>query len=130
MKFGFGRCAFFAHYALVALNSLVMLLVLTNTGHSNTASPYPVAVKQPDGSPITLFLRGTARFHWYEHVPETDSFSRVQFDTPDRRILGQKPGFTVVKDENGQYVYATKDANGDWAPPGAVVGSNLHRRHS
>lgn len=125
MKIEFGRCACYAHHILIALISLTMLLSLTDAAHSNTASPYPVSVKQPDGSTITLFLRGTARFHWYEHLPETNNPSRLEFERPDARRLGQMPGFTVIRDENGQYVYATKDTNGDWAPTPAVVGKQL-----
>lgn len=66
-----------------------------------TASPNAVEVNQPDGTPLSLRVRGDEYFHWYEDVQ----------------------GFTVVRDAVKQYVYAGLDAAGRLAPTGMRVGS-------
>ena len=63
------------------------------------ASPFPFDVNQPDGTKITLRVRGDEFYHWYEDLR----------------------GFTVVLD-SGRYVYAGVDRIGDLFPTQFVVG--------
>jgi len=64
------------------------------------ASPLPYQVKQPDGTVITLYIRGDEDFNWEEDVN----------------------GYTVVRDNTGAYVYATLNAQANLAPTDLVVG--------
>lgn len=88
----------------------------------NSASPFPVDVQQPSGQSITLYLRGTEKIHWYEYVPEAANLTRNSLRNADSRELANTPGFTVVRDAQGRYVYATIDEQGSWAPTDRVVG--------
>jgi M6 family metalloprotease-like protein len=72
-----------------------------------SASPFPFEETQPDGSKVTLFIRGGVKFYWLE-------------DTN---------GFTVVRDK-GTYVYAQLDSNGALAPTTLQVGKDDPRRAS
>ena len=63
------------------------------------ACPAPATVAQPDGSSLTIFLRGD----------EFSSFST----TAD--------GYTVVRDASGAYVYARADASGALVPSAVVA---------
>jgi M6 family metalloprotease-like protein len=64
-----------------------------------TASPDATEVAQPNGSRLTLHVRGDEYGHWYE----------------DAR------GFTVVRDAARQYVYARLDSGGRLAPTALPV---------
>ncbi len=63
------------------------------------ACPHPFTVKQPDGTSLTLYIRGDEYFHWLE----------------DTR------GFTVVR-ENNTYRYATLDDTQQLTPTRWRVG--------
>ncbi|MCH8807332.1 MAG: M6 family metalloprotease domain-containing protein [Planctomycetes bacterium] len=63
------------------------------------ASPFPVELQQPDGTKITLQIRGTAMNHWFE----------------------DSNGFTVVRN-GGAYEYAVLDLNGKLQPTGLMAG--------
>jgi M6 family metalloprotease-like protein len=63
------------------------------------ASPDPFTAVQPDGSAITLRLRGSIRYHWLE----------------------DEGGFTVVR-QGRTFVYAMRDAAGSLGPTPWVVG--------
>ncbi len=69
-------------------------------GRAVNANPNPVEIAQPDGSKITVRIRGDEWFHWYEDLQ----------------------GYTVVKDRD-TYVYATLDPQGLLAPTARAVGS-------
>jgi M6 family metalloprotease-like protein len=64
------------------------------------ASPHPYRVTQPDGTTITLHIRGDEYFHW----EEDDS------------------GFTVLRDAAGTSFYATLDAQSNLTPTALRVG--------
>jgi len=64
------------------------------------ASPHSYEVRQPDGTVITLFIRGDEHFHWEEDAA----------------------GFTVVARDDGAYVYAILGVKGELAPSGLRVG--------
>ena len=86
--------------ARVALVAALLLSALDPfSSKANLASPLPVDLVQPDGSKITLHIRGDEYFHWFEDLQ----------------------GFTVVL-EQSTYVYATLNSQGLLAPTGLVVG--------
>jgi M6 family metalloprotease-like protein len=64
-----------------------------------SASPFPFHEEQPDGTPISLFLRGGVNLHWLE----------------------DSNGFTVLEDQ-GSYVYAKLDPDGLLVPTPLMVG--------
>jgi M6 family metalloprotease-like protein len=70
-----------------------------------SASPFPFEETQPDGSRVTLFIRGGVTFHWLE-------------DTN---------GFTVIRHQ-GSFVYAQLDGNGALSPTSQRVGKDDPRR--
>jgi M6 family metalloprotease-like protein len=102
--------------------AVLSLYLMTSNAKANIASPFPVDLKQPDGTKITLYLRGTEELNWYEYVPEIRSVNRAVLDTPQGLPIGRNPGYTVIKDANGRYVFADRAANGDWTSTAAVVG--------
>lgn len=64
-----------------------------------TASPHAFREVQPDGSPITLHIRGGVSFHWLE----------------------DEAGYTVVRD-GSKFVYAQLDDAGQLSPTALLVG--------
>lgn len=86
------------------------------------SSPFPVEVTQPDGDKVTLFIRGNDKLNWYEFVPEAPNMSREAFSRPENRELARTPGYTVVRDEAGRYVFAELNENGEWTASDEVVG--------
>ena len=107
--------------ALVTLTTAIF--GQTSLVGANSASPLPVEVQQPSGEPVTLFLRGTEKLHWYEFVPEAAGLTRAAMENEANVRLANRPGYTVVQDEAGRYVYARLDEEGDWAPTDQVVGA-------
>ncbi|MDH3647441.1 MAG: M6 family metalloprotease domain-containing protein [Gammaproteobacteria bacterium] len=88
---------------LINTFQFVMLLVLLGLGQqalAMPASPFSFAATQPDGTPIVLNIRGDEHFNW----------------TEDAR------GYTVVKDNAGQYVYAQRAADGQLRATMLAVG--------
>lgn len=69
------------------------------------ANPHPVQYTQPDGSVITLLLKGDEFIHWAV--------------TPD--------GFTIMPNKSGAYEYATLDARGHLVFSGVVVHNPANR---
>jgi hypothetical protein len=63
------------------------------------ASPYPVQYRQPDGSVITILLKGDERVHW---ATSTD-------------------GYTLLVNKTGFYEYAKKNASGELSLSGVRV---------
>ena len=100
--------------------------------YGNSASPFPIEVKQPDGEPLVLYLRGTEKLNWYEYVPEATGIARNVPLSPSDAKLASEPGYTVVQNTNGRYVFAQLDAQGNWQPtdvaPGGEPPANLQRR--
>ncbi len=91
---------------------------------ANIASPFPVDVQQPVGTKVTLYLRGTEHLNWYEYVPEIRGMNRAVLDTPQGLSVGRNPGYTVIKNQEGQYVFAGRDTNGNWTSTNSVVGKD------
>ncbi len=97
---GQGR-SWWRHVTQMALGAVLGVFALyPHTSRAINANPNPVQVTQPDGSKVTVRVRGDEWFHWYEDMQ----------------------GYTVVRDRN-TYVYATLDAQGLLAPTARAVGS-------
>lgn len=64
------------------------------------ASPHPFAATQPDGTSITLRVRGDESMCWFEDLA----------------------GYAVVRDKANTYVYATLDTHGQLEPTDLQVG--------
>jgi M6 family metalloprotease-like protein len=89
---------FFAALAAAAF------LAGATTGHAVNASPRPISVTQPDGTRITLRLKGDEFTHWFEAAD----------------------GFAVVRDGQ-RYVYAQRGANGGLEKTALLVGQGNPR---
>lgn len=76
------------------------LILATQQALAVPASPFSFSDVQPDGSHVTLHIRGDEHFNWTEN---TD-------------------GFTVVRDAGGRYVYARLGADGRLEATGFEVG--------
>ncbi len=70
------------------------------------AYPYPVEYKLPDGSDITILLKGDESVHWRESVD----------------------GYTILVNSEGFLEYAEEDENGNLKLSG-VRASNENRRN-
>ena len=82
-----------------ALMVLLLLAVVAPPARGIPASPHPFAALQPDGTQITLHVRGDEYLHWFEDIA----------------------GFTVVQ-HGAAYEYATLNDEGELAPTGLLVG--------
>ncbi|MDH3589574.1 MAG: M6 family metalloprotease domain-containing protein [Gammaproteobacteria bacterium] len=82
------------------LVTLIVLLGPSQQALSMPASPFSFAAVQPDGAPITLNIRGDEHYNWTEDIR----------------------GYTVIKDNLGQYVYAQLAADGRLGATGLIVG--------
>ncbi|MBT8102790.1 MAG: M6 family metalloprotease domain-containing protein [Gammaproteobacteria bacterium] len=88
-------------FSAVSRWSVCALFVLTTQqALAGPASPFSFSELQPDGSRVTLHIRGDEHFNWTE---DTD-------------------GFTVVRDAGGRYVYARLGAGGLLEPTSFAVG--------
>ena len=88
------------NHLLTVLAVLAGSLLLATAAVAMPANPAPARVNQPDGSVITIHLRGDEFFSWHESA--------------DGLIILKNP-------ETGYWVYA-KEANGRLAPTDLVVG--------
>lgn len=70
-----------------------------------TAYPYPVTIEQPDGTKLTVVLKGDEHLHW---ATTTD-------------------GYTLMRNQEGIFVYAEKNSEGDLIPS-AVKATEVNQR--
>jgi len=90
----------------------VGLLIITcnfmslRTAWAISANPNPIILNQPDGTKITLHIRGDEYFHWFEDLD----------------------GYTVVR-KNGQYAYARLNARNELVSTGLLVGRASPQQH-
>ena len=84
---------------LYRLIILALIFCLTEVSYAGAARPDTVVFTQPDGSKISITLKGNENIHWAV--------------TPD--------GYTAVFDKKGFYVYAIHDKDGNLVPSGIVV---------
>jgi M6 family metalloprotease-like protein len=90
------------HYTTNFLIRLSLLLVLglsIQKSFAVPAYPHPVEIQQPDGSKLTIVLKGDESFHWYE--------------TPDK--------YTLLRNEKGIFEYATLNKSKDLVPSGIAA---------
>ncbi|QDV43844.1 Immune inhibitor A precursor [Stieleria neptunia] len=104
---------------------IVLCIATEQSAMGNLASPFPVEVTQPSGETIQLYIRGNEKLNWYESVPEARNIQRGGVLSPADAALAATPGYTVMKDANGRYVYAQLDANSNWTPTDVAVGSEV-----
>jgi len=90
-------------------STLFLAFVILATQHifAVPANPAPTTLVQSDGSEITVHLRGDEFFSWYE--------------TTD--------GYTLLRQENGDFVFATLDQNFELVST-AVLATNFNNRTS
>ncbi len=74
---------------IAALIFVVVLCVVPKVSFAINSSPHAYEVKQPDGTPIKLKIKGSKYYHWEEDLN----------------------GYTVVK-KNGKFVYGKRNAKG------------------
>ncbi|RPH31977.1 MAG: M6 family metalloprotease domain-containing protein [Bacteroidales bacterium] len=91
----------------VFLLCLIFAGQMANQALAVTAYPYPVQVKQPDGTTITVVMQGDERVKW---AKTTD-------------------GYTIMYNAKGIFEYATQDSKGDLALSGIAV-SDISARKS
>lgn len=78
----------------------VAVVLPGETATAAPAGPEPALLEQPDGSPVTVFLRGDERFHWHE-------------DAGGRAILRDRgSGWWVYAREEGGRLVPTSDRVG------------------
>ncbi|MDR1764373.1 MAG: M6 family metalloprotease domain-containing protein [Dysgonamonadaceae bacterium] len=85
------------------LLTLTVLVLNSYAIFAVPACPYPIEKTQPDGTKITVYLRGDEFVHWLE--------------SPD--------GYTLLYAPDGYVVYAIQDEKGDLTPSAIRYGSEL-----
>lgn len=78
-----------------------MVFIAHNNTFAIPASPHPIKINQPDGSEITLFIRGDEFFHWYE----------------------DNQGYTVIEQDQ-TFFYARLDGQQRLTPTSLQVGKD------
>ena len=80
---------------------LIIMLLIGKTFTAISAPAYPnlVKVKQPDGTEISVFLKGDEKVHWME----------------------SEDGYSLLYDNSKTIVYATTDEKGDMIPSSVAV---------
>ena len=88
-------------WRLIVLAFFVLLAAGVQQAHAIQASPNPIVVKQPDGTTVTLNIRGDEWFNWYE----------------------DETGYTVLfNSAEEEYVYAQLGDNGELEASSLLVG--------
>jgi len=90
---------------IISMIMMTVLLITSNTILAVPAYPKPVKVQQPDGSFVTISLRGDEWLHFYTTVD----------------------GYSIVKNDAGFYVYAEKQ-NGQLKATAMVAHDAEHRQ--
>ncbi len=85
---------------ILALHICCFLALFSGQAHAVKAAPQPVVVLQPDGTEVTIYLKGDEYLHWNE----------------------DENGFAVVMSADGQsWVYA-REESGRLVPTSHIVG--------
>ncbi len=84
---------------------LLMFILGFKQNYAVTAYPYPVTIEQPDGTKLTVVLKGDEHLHW---AITTD-------------------GYTLMRNQEGIFVYAEKNSEGDLIPS-AVKATEVNQR--
>jgi len=83
----------------------ILLSFVANSLFAVIAYPYPVEITQPDGSKLTVILKGDEHVKWAQTID----------------------GYSILRNAKGVYEYAIKNSNGDMIPSGIKV-SNIEKR--
>ncbi|NVN95332.1 MAG: M6 family metalloprotease domain-containing protein [Bacteroidetes bacterium] len=83
----------------------LQLFFLPNSAKAVTAYPYPIEFTQPDGSKITILLKGDEKVRWAETMD----------------------GYSIVHNKQGAYEYAKLDENNNMIPSGFIVRNTNQR---
>ncbi|MDR2556570.1 MAG: M6 family metalloprotease domain-containing protein, partial [Bacteroidales bacterium] len=78
------------------LLTICCTISITTSVFPRPAKPTPIEVKQPDGTTITIILKGDERVKWAETID----------------------GYSLLRNDKGVYEYAVADENGDMIPSG------------
>jgi M6 family metalloprotease-like protein len=93
----------FKNYLFILV--LGLLSLFAQDAFAVTAVPWPVDKVQPDGTSITVYLRGDEKVHWMESLD----------------------GYTLMYDDQKYVVYAKQDARGNMVPSNVRYGSRAVR---
>lgn len=81
--------------------SAFFILILSNELFAVMANPQPIEIKQPDGTNITIYVKGDEFYSWYE----------------------DKYGYTIIKNsQNNFWCYANKNEFGELELSENIVG--------
>ena len=95
----------FSFREMRSLLTLFSLLICNLATFGVSAYPQKVEILQPNGSRITVILRGDERMKWAETVD----------------------GYSIIRNNNGDFEYAKLDPNLDMVPSGVAVNNVLER---
>ncbi|MDR0543631.1 MAG: immune inhibitor A, partial [Dysgonamonadaceae bacterium] len=73
---------------------LVIMSIMSQAAFAVPAVPWPVEKIQPDGTKISVYIRGDEKVHWFESLD----------------------GYTLMYDSNKYLAYAEQDAKGSLVP--------------
>lgn len=85
----------------ISFTLLLLLCSVTTQIFAVSAVPWPVEKQQPDGTKITVYLKGDERVHWMESLD----------------------GYTLMYDSQRNIVYAEKDTEGNMVPSNVIYES-------
>jgi len=91
---------------VVFMFCIIFAGLMTHQVQAVTAYPYPVQVKQPDGTTITVILKGDEKVKWAQTLD----------------------GYTVLRNSKGVFEYAMQNASGDLNPSGIAVSDISSRK--
>lgn len=77
--------------SLPAINLLAFFFLISSMVYGVPADPNPIRVKQPNGSYVTIVLKGDEHIHWAESMD----------------------GYTLLRNVEGGWEYAVLDSSGD-----------------
>jgi M6 family metalloprotease-like protein len=92
-------------HIILGLFLFVQLIIFSNIAIAVSAYPYPIEFTQPDGSKITILLKGDEKVRWAETMD----------------------GYSIIHNKQGAYEYAMLDENHNMIPSGFSV-KNINQR--
>jgi immune inhibitor A len=98
------RCnpaAIYRAFAIASLFVALLLLLITDAAFGIIANPDPAEHRQPDGSVITIYLKGDEHLHWNE----------------------DETGFAIVRSADKRFWYYAREENGMLVPTIYTAGS-------
>ena len=89
----------------LAIFLCLQLFTISNTAIAVSAYPYPIEFTQPDGSKITILLKGDEKVRWAETMD----------------------GYSIIHNKQGAYEYAILNTDNDMIPSGFIVRNTNQR---